>query len=482
MHSIRRTLMAGMISAMVVLLVSGIFLFLMVRASLIGQFDRALLDKAAVLTASVEVKSGQVIFDDEDLAMDEFHSADGPGYLQIWSDNGQTIFRSPSLGERTFSPESRGQVDVEVKPQVEGIVLPNGRSGRAFRSYYPPLVDDEDSIAPGIEGAEFGGRNVELVFARDLSPVTDTLRQLELILLVFGVGGIVVCATLLQLIIRLALKPLDALATKINAVTPDDLSTAIDLRECPEEMKPVVQRLNELLARLQVSFERERSFSADVAHELRTPLAGLRSIMEVSLSRERSAPEYTTALRESLNISQSMQDMVGNLLTLARLDSGEFKIIRENIDFGSILDTALDPLLPAFAGRGVTIQRDIEDNLAIEFDSSLLHIVLRNLLDNALSYTNTGGWTKVAIHAEGPSVVLRVSNSGCTIAPGQIENLFDRFWRADSARTDTGTHCGLGLALVKKIMTTLGGTVDAASNKDGVFEIAVAISKVAQTD
>ena len=252
---------------------------------------------------------------------------------------------------------------------------------------------------------------------------------------------------------------------------------AVAISNCPLELQPVVERLNGLLVRLKHAFDRERGFSADVAHELRTPLAGLRSTIEVTLTRERTAPEYESALNECLDVASAMQVMIENLLTLARLDSGEFEVVPEDVELGPIVAAALAPQRHAFAARNIDVQWDAEENIALESDSSLLHIVARNLLDNALAYTNDGGWVRIVARGNGANAVLRVSNSGCRITADQANSVFERFWRADASRTGTGTHCGLGLSLVKKIVTTLGGTVEAVSSGGGVFEIAVTIPK-----
>jgi len=469
MRSIRKTLLAGTITPMAVLLVAaGAFLFVSVRAGLLRQFDRALLDKAAVLMASVEVKAGHTIFDDEDLDMGEFRPTGGPGFLQIVSESGETVYRSPSLADAAITRAREPGDDL----RADWVRLPNGRQGRSVHTTMTPRVDEEGPQAAGVTA--HAGAPVDFVFARDASPVTNTLHRIEITFLMFGAGVITLSTALLRVAIGRALRPVDALASGMNAIGPDDLTRPVALDACPLELAPVVDRLNAMLVRLKRAFDRERAFSADVAHELRTPLAGIRTTLEVALARPRTAPEYEAAMTECLDAAGGMQSMIENLLTLAQLDAGQLDIAHDDVDLGTIVQSVLTPVRGVFAACDIDVQTDIDGQLAVESDPSLVTIVVRNVIDNACAYTDPGGWTKVSAKRDGARAVLCVSNSGSAIEADHVDRVFDRFWRADNARSDTGAHAGLGLSLVQKIVSTLGGTVEVAS-RDGVFEIAIAI-------
>ncbi len=472
MISIRKKLLAGSIGAMVVLLFgAGVLLFFMVRATLLRHVDDALLDKAKVLMSAVEVKSGRVIFDDEDLETDEFDSMEGPAYLQIHTDEDKLVFSSASLTDTSLQYVP----DENEEPVINWIDLPAGRRGRAVFAHFVPHIDDEDAAEVGPNGPAFDGSGVELIFARDTSELLATLGQLEVILLVFGTGTIALAGATLHSVVHRALAPLESLASQIHKIKSDELSTTITLGPCPRELEPVIERLNELLARLQQAFNRERAFSADVAHELRTPLAGIRSTIEVALSREREAPEYAAALQECIAVANAMQTMVENLLTLARLESGEFEIVAEDVALSSLVESVLAPMQPQFAARNISLYVELEKSLSLHTDSALLQIVARNLLDNALAHTDIGGHAEIRARRDGTCAMLRVANSGSRVSSSQIANVFDRFWRADAARSDTGAHVGLGLALVKKIVNALEGTVEVASRDGGEFSVSVTL-------
>lgn len=367
--------------------------------------------------------------------------------------------------------------DENEGPVIGWIDLPGGRNGRAAYLYFAPAIDEEDNSESEIAMATARRDRIELILARDIAPVMATLGRLELILLAFGAGTIAIAAALLHAVINRAITPLDALASAIGTVKPDDLSTVIAIRGCPAELRPVVDRLNEMLACLKQAFDRERGFSADVAHELRTPLAGIRSTLEVALSRERTAPEYESTLRDCLDVADDMQAMVENLLTLARLDSGEFEVVPEETTLDTLLESTFAPMRSDFAARSINVHWHVEKDLQLESDTALLRIVARNVFDNALSYTNDGGWVDIAARSNGARAVLRVRNSGCGISREQAKNVFGRFWQGDTSRSMTGAHYGLGLSLVQKIAITLGGTAEVELGEDGVFGINITVPK-----
>jgi len=476
MRSLRQALVVGTTGGMVVVLcVAGVLLYFIARASLVNQFDRALADKAVLVAASVERKAARVAFEPEDLNMEEFQAANGPAYLQLSLSDGSTLFKSPSLRKSDIAPVS-AEVD---SPAFRWVKLPNGHFGREVAFVFTPHVDEEGGEPNNADEAASRGYpdTVTLALARDTAPIATTLSRLETLLLGCGLGTIIVSAGLLWTIIRRALRPLDNVAAEISSIGPQDLSAKIEMCDVPVELQSVVERLNDLLGRLCAAFERERSFSADVAHELRTPLAGLRSTLEVTVARPRPSVEYEAALNECLQVTIQMQAMVENLLTLARLDSGEIKVKPERILLDELIREVNKPLVQDFAARGLQVQGDLAPQLAIDSDPSLLSLIIRNLLDNALAYTDKGGGIRLEARERGDVIRMQVCNSGSKVREDQVEHLFQRFWRADAARSTTGLHCGLGLSLVKRIVCLLGGSVSAYSSFGSEFRITISIPK-----
>ena len=241
----------------------------------------------------------------------------------------------------------------------------------------------------------------------------------------------------------------------------------------PTEIIPIKNRLNELLSRLEASFDRERRFSADVAHELRTPLAGIRSTIEVTLAHARDANQYKKALSDCLAIVEVMQTMVNNLLMIARLDACQVTFRQEEIRLAELANFCWRSFSERAIQRSIILENRINAEITCRTDCDSLSMVLSNLLDNAVEYANEEGRIWTTAQQVGDCMEVTVANTGCTLTNEQVSQVFDCFWRGDSSRKDAGVHCGLGLALVQKIIRALGGSVTAEIQNGGIFNIQI---------
>ena len=276
------------------------------------------------------------------------------------------------------------------------------------------------------------------------------------------------------LVVGRGLRPLHLIAAEIAAIKADDLTSRIGAEHVPAEAVPIKERLNELLSRLEASFSRERQFNADIAHELRTPLAGIRSTIEVTLARPRDSAEYEGALSDCLEITQGMQSVVNNLLMLARLDARQITFKTEEVRLAELVNTCWRPFVNR-AAREVVFENGIPAEMTCPSDHEHLSMVLSNLLDNAVEYADERGHIWAAARRTQDSVEITVSNTGCQLATEQVPHVFDFFWRGDSSRLGTGTHCGLGLALVQRLVKAMGGHASAELQPGGIFTIQLAL-------
>jgi two-component system heavy metal sensor histidine kinase CusS len=275
-------------------------------------------------------------------------------------------------------------------------------------------------------------------------------------------------------VVRRGLRPLDALAARIASIGPSEPADQVSTDRMPSELAPVVERLNALLQRLAEVFQRERTFTADAAHELRTPLAGLRSTLEVALSRPRESAEYREAMTECLAIVRRTDALVTSLLTLARLEGGQGPVHAESIALAEAVHDALHPLEVRVAARRLSVNARVAADLHVAADRATLGMVLTALLENAAEYANEGGRIDITAARAGGSATLAIANTGCRLSDDEVSHVFERFWRADPSRTDTGAHCGLGLAIVRRAAWSLGGTATASASGD-VFTIRIAL-------
>jgi signal transduction histidine kinase len=363
--------------------------------------------------------------------------------------------------------------EISEKPRYHKIILPHSQRGRSVCIWFVPAGDNAGAK---FESAKKEGRLLGLVVARDTTELYEKFGFLRLlfmgasaavILLSFGIGLFVV---------NTALKPFNQLAGEIAGVNVNTLGHQLNFANLPSEMVPVVQTLNNLLDRLKLSFERERCFTSDVAHELRTPLAGLQSILEVTLSRQRDWPACRESMTDCLDITTKMQGLVDKLLNLARFDTNQIALNRDIFSIAQLVENCWKPFAEPARKRNLVFENRIPGQLLCRTNREYLAMALTNLLENCAEYTDTGGRIWIEGLESQQHLTLTVANTGCTLSPEQAGKVFDRFWRADTSRSDTGVHCGLGLALVRRIAAVLGGSTAVGVQQDGIFTIRLVLS------
>lgn len=256
---------------------------------------------------------------------------------------------------------------------------------------------------------------------------------------------------------RRGLRPLRQMGEVAASVNARSLTTRLPVAQMPEELAELADTVNAMLQRLDDAFQRLSAFSADIAHELRTPLSNLLTHTQVTLTRPRSLEEYREALHGNLEELQWMAQLVNDMLYLAKADHGLLMPNREALDLAQELDALLEYYAPLAEDAEVQLLR--EGQARLEGDRHMLRRALSNLLDNALRFTPNGGEIRVTLV---PGTQITVANTGPAIAPAMLPRLFDRFYRADPARREgSSEHAGLGLAITRSIIQAHGGTIRA---------------------
>jgi signal transduction histidine kinase len=448
---------------MVLLLIAFSFvIYVVIRSALIKQFDASLLSTARMLAAAVEQNNGVIGLELEMLQMPEFQSTEHPIYYELRQRDGTVVAKFSSLGTEEFL-RADGFTDA---PFFQALNLKNGRPVRAVRfKFIPRMADSEERKYD--RPAEMP--TISLAVARDASALLHNLQLLRWLLLVSSASIITLSFLVGGFIVRRGLAPLNILAGEIAAIKENNLTSQITTKSLPAEIQPIKDRLNDMLIRLEASFNRERRFTSDVAHELRTPLAGISSTIEVALTRIREQQEYQAALSDCLTIARGMQTMINNLLILSRIDTNQATFRSDMIRPAEIVDSCWRLLSHRAVERNVTFENRLVAEMTCNSDPDGLSIVISNLLDNAMEYTNEGGQIWAEGKQTGNKIEIAVSNTGCRLTKDEASQVFDCFWRGDSSRTDTGTHCGLGLALVQRIITALGGSASVEVQTGGIF-------------
>lgn len=473
-RSLRTRLLAGIIGGMILLLtIFSLLIYVVIRSALVKQFDSSLASVAQVLAASVEIDSNEIEFEFDVQQMPEFLNKDNPTHYQLWDANGVVIAKSPLLGTGDLL-RLEGPLNAIINGTSQD---KNGRPQRAAGlTFMPRIADNEDKVDTKNAGNFQPTANeqaIALVVARDAGDLYAQLGFLRWLLLNASIAVIVLSVVIAAIIVRKGLRPLNAIAAEIANIKEDSLTTRITAEDVPTEVVQIKNRLNELLSRLEASFNRERQFNADVAHELRTPLSGLRSTIEVTLTRTRENDEYKKVLCDCQAIVENMQTMVSNLLMLSRLDAKQISFQTEQIRLAELVNSCWQPFSEKALESQIKFENTIEAEIICQSDRQNLSIVVSNILANAIEYTDKGGQIRTAACSKDGSVEVAFSNTGCKLSAGQVSQVFDCFWRADSSRSDTGSHCGLGLALVQRLVRALGGNASAELQPGGIFVIRI---------
>jgi len=454
MNSIRRQLTRNLLLTLAALLYAGLIAIgATVWWVLADSFDAALWARALAVGALTEVEGGKVVFDFSDDFLRDYGGKKPRNYFEVWDDSGAVLTRSPSLGNADFASHGPGTPE---RPAFWNLTLPNGRPGRAIAFALAPTVTDAKPVPAA-------ARQVRLVAAIDREDFNETLRDVFLGLA--GCGLVLLGAVwfVVPRVLRRGLAPLDQLGDEVSRIDAASLGAQLSMVGLPTELRPVGERLNDLLARLAASFERERRFSADLAHELRTPLAELRSLAECALKWPDARDPATD--REVLAISAQLETLVTRLLTLTRGERGQLPAEMTPVDPAQFVAEVWRQLAERATAR--KLQTDFAvATAAVPADPVLLRGILQNLFDNAVAYAPAGSTVRVTGEAVAGGYVLRCANPAGDLAPADVARLFERFWRKEAARSG-GEHIGLGLSLARAFAVAMGWRLTAALDAEG---------------
>jgi len=281
----------------------------------------------------------------------------------------------------------------------------------------------------------------------------------EMLVIVLGIG--ICCSGLAGImIVRKGLRPVLEITRAAQGITAAHLHERIDPARWPQDLADLATAFDEMLARLEASFKRLSQFSADLAHEFRTPMTSLRGQAELALTGVRSPDECRRVLEASMEEYERLSRMIDSLLFLARADNAEMVLQRARFSAAKEIQAVIDLFEASVAEKTVALRA--EGDADLQGDSGLFRRAVSNLLDNSLRHTPAGGRIDITIRKLGrDGVEVRVDDSGCGIPAEHLPKVFDRFYRVDPARHQPGA--GLGLSIVKSIMALHGGTVSLQS-------------------
>jgi two-component system heavy metal sensor histidine kinase CusS len=376
------------------------------------------------------------------------------------------------------SSDSEIKADEELSRQADLSLRISGSDGKRW---YDSTADLPDKLAqqPGLStithaGIDYRVLNAPLFPAQTDSPQLTLLldithhqhflqRMQRLIWLTVGLSALAT-ALLGAWAARSGLRPLRRMSNVARGVSAQSLNARLPEENMPPELAQLAHQFNAMLGRLDDSFQRLSAFSADIAHELRTPLSNLLTHTQVTLTRPRPIEDYREALHSNLEELQWMAQLVNDMLYLAKADHGLLMPKREPLELGHEVDVLLEFFAPLAEDARVNMSR--QGDARIEGDRNMLRRALSNLLDNALRFTPADGEVRIHIVEQPKELKLTVENNGVGVSEDLLPRLFDRFYRADPARQEgSSEHAGLGLAITQSIVRAHGGQIRCESNR-----------------
>ena len=355
-------------------------------------------------------------------------------FFAVWEEGGTRLAQSAALPESVERP----------KPSDAGTAIRHRTRGTWREAYH--FTEMRDCVLVGCDIA------ADLARLRNLGWGLAGAGGLVLLL---GLGGGWFFA-------GLALRSVRHIGATAQRISEDRLSERIPTAGMDRELGQLADVLNATFARLDAAFARQRQFTADAAHELRTPLAVIVSDAQTALRRERGAEEYRDTIRSCEEAAQQMRRLSDSLLELARMDAGREQGQRTEADLAAIAADCIAQLRPLARERDIQIEADLKPApLACHRDQ--IARVFLNLIGNALEYNHPGGQVRVTTGAQDGHVAAVVADTGDGISPEDLPHIFDRFYRTSQARSRSAEHAGLGLAICKAIVEAHGGRIEAAS-------------------
>lgn len=445
MRSIRSFLMTRLlIGASGVIAAAALAIYLVAARDLAHQFDRNLHDRVQGLGSLLFQHRDVVDFAFSDELMPEYTAPELPSYFQLWYEDGETLERCEALPDR----------DLLAGPPAEdgrwNAPLPDGRPGRWIAEFVEihHVFPEEGPNRPDVH-------SVHIVVARGREELFASQRRL---LGASVLGGLVLLA-LIGLVARLAvdrgLAPANRLAARVGALEVEDLPDELGLVAGPRELAPVVQKVEALVARVRAALERERRTTANIAHELRTPISELLTVAEVALLDADDTEGARQALGAVVDVSSRMGRAVSTLLELARLGGEVRAPERESVAVEELTTELVRSLGGERRERGLEIDVRVENGGVVDADPTVLRIALSNLLGNAIQHAPRESRVSCVVDSAARGWSIAVENDARDLDPEDLRHLCEPFWRKDGARVDR-ERAGLGLALTHALVERCG--------------------------
>jgi two-component system heavy metal sensor histidine kinase CusS len=369
-------------------------------------------------------------------------------YIRLVDEQNVSLLTTPGMAEQL----NLAQLTAQTQSRPEHAAGMKGRDGRLFFVM---------SAAAAVGGSS---QTDTVQIAIDVSQQEALLARYRQRFWLILLGTLLIFPLVGYQIARRGIRPVKEVATTARHISSTNLHERIQAEGYPSELASLAATFNTMLDGLEESFERISKFSADIAHDLRTPVNNIRGEAEVALARARTVDEYREVLGSCLEEAVRLSDLIGDLLFLARAESPLAHLHRESINVGELLSGIREYYEAPAADRGVSLSTVLPNEPVIaHLDRTLLQRAVGNLVSNALAHTPSGKSVVLGASIQAAAVHIQVSDAGVGIPPEALPRVFDRFFRVDESRSQASGGTGLGLAIVQSITLLHGGNVEIAS-------------------
>lgn len=434
---------------LLLLLLATASLYIVLRVELDKSTELFLGDKLHVLRTMLRERPNDASALQEEIQLESAARRYQQFYIRLLGPDGKPVLTTPGMTEQLYLA---GLVR-QTLARPEHLFSMTGKQGRPFRvASATASVGDSATVKDTI------------LIAIDVSQEEALLSRYRfwfwaILLATAGLFPVVGFR-----IARRGILPVEEIAATARRITSTNLRERIQAEGYPSELASLAGTFNEMLDRLEESFERISRFSADIAHDLRTPVNNIRGEAEVALARARSVEEYRDVLESSLEEAIRLSELIGDLLFLSRAESPLTLLRRQRLDVGELLEAVREYYeATAFDGGVSLVAVPGAAPVTAGLDRSLMVRAVSNLVANAIAHTPSGGSVILAASAGDQEIRICVSDTGIGIPPEALPRVFDRFFRVDPSRSRTSGGTGLGLAIVQGIMNLHGGRAEITS-------------------
>ncbi len=424
-------------------------LYLMLVSELNKSTELFLKDKVNVIRTMLRERPDDIDGLREEVELESAARRYEQFYICLQDQQGKPVLITPGM----VNELSLSEVAALANAYHEAAFPMQGRSGQSFR-----VIAAKAHVGNSLH------RFFTMEVAVDVSRKEQLLARFRLWFWLTSAGLLVLFPLVGYQIARQGIRPVEEIAETARRITSSHLGERIAAEGYPYELASLALTFNNMLDGLEDSFERISQFSADIAHDLRTPVNNIRGEAEVALARARTIDEYRDALESSLEEAVRLSDLIGNLLFLARTESPLTHLRLEQVDVSELLEGVREYYDASAADAGVTLtSTELSEPVIAELDRTLIQRAVGNLVSNAVAHTHEGGTVAITTHSEAARVSIEVTDTGVGIPPDALPRVFDRFFRVDPSRSKASGGTGLGLAIVQGIMLLHGGDVEIAS-------------------